>query len=143
MNVLIQQPEVDPKRISIIGHSEGTLYAPRVAIDNSTNVKNIILMGTLAQNPVKVVEYYQDVSLPLEYTTQVLDKNHTGSISIQQIANDPFLRQLLMPSSVMLTFLHTNNTKVITTTLAKGFNTSGYISIEKQLKNKNKKKKFI
>src|SRR5439155_25063362 len=24
LNVLIQQPEVDPKRISIIGHSEGT-----------------------------------------------------------------------------------------------------------------------
>ena len=134
LNVLIQQPEVDPKRISIIGHSEGTLYAPRVAIDNSTNVKNIILMGVLAQNPVKVVEYYQDVSLPLEYATQVLDRNHTGSISIQQIANDPFLRPLLMPPSVMLTFLHTNDTKVITTTLAKGFNTSGYISIEKQLK---------
>jgi len=134
LNVLIQQPEVDPKRISIIGHSEGTLYAPRVAIDNSTNVKNIILMGVLAQNPVKVVEYYQDVSLPLEYAIQVLDRNHTGSISIHQIANDPFLRQLLMPPSVMLTFLHTNNTEAITTTLAKGFNTSGYISIEKQLK---------
>ena len=66
LSVLVQQPEVDPKKISIIGHSEGTLYAPRVAIDNSTNVKNIILMGILAQNPLKVVEYYQDVSLPLD-----------------------------------------------------------------------------
>ena len=56
LNVLIQQPEVDPKRISIIGHSEGTLYAPRVAMDNSTKVKNIILMGVLAQNPLKDVE---------------------------------------------------------------------------------------
>ena len=130
LNVLLQQPEVDPKRISIIGHSESTLYAPRVAIDNSTNVKNIILMGVLAQNPVKVVEYYQDVSLPLEYASQVLDRNHTGSISIQQIANDPLLRQFLVPSSVMLT----NNTEAITTTLAKDFGTSGYISIEKQLK---------
>ena len=54
LNVLIQQPEVDPKRISIIGHSEGTLYAPRVAIDNSTKVNNIILMGVLAQNPLKM-----------------------------------------------------------------------------------------
>jgi len=130
LNVLIQQPEVDPKRISIIGHSEGTLYAPRLAIDNSTNVKNIILMGVLAQNPVKVAEYYQDVSLPLEYATQVLDRNHTGSISIQQIANDPLLRHFLVPSSVMLT----NNTETIATTLAKDFGTSGYISIEKQLK---------
>ncbi|MFZ0513131.1 MAG: hypothetical protein WAM14_16090 [Candidatus Nitrosopolaris sp.] len=40
MNLLIQQLEVDPKRISIIGHSEGTIIA---SIDNSTKVKNIIL----------------------------------------------------------------------------------------------------
>jgi dienelactone hydrolase len=72
LNILIQQPEVDPNRISIIGHSEGTLYTPRVAIDNSTNVKNIILMGVLAQNPLKVA-YYQDVSLLLEYVAQVVD----------------------------------------------------------------------
>jgi len=134
LNVLMQQPEVDPKRISMIGHSEGTLYAPRLAIDNSTRVKNIILMGVLAQNPARVVEYYQDVSLPLEYAAQVLDKNHTGSISIQQIANDPFLRQLLMPPSVMHNLSTNNNTEAIVTTLAKAFNTSSYISIEKQLK---------
>ena len=53
LNVLMQQPEVDPKRISILGHSESTLYAPRVAIDNPTVVKNVILMATLSQNPVK------------------------------------------------------------------------------------------
>ena len=116
LNVLIQQSEVDPNRISIIGHSEGTLYATRVAIDNSTNVKNIILMGVLAQDPVKVVEYYQDVSLPLEYYKQVLDKNHTGSISVQQILNDP----------VFWGIKHI---------LAKQFqNSSDYISIDRQLK---------
>jgi hypothetical protein len=48
LNVLIKQPEIDPNRISVIGHSEGTMYAPRVAIDNSTVVNNVILMGTLA-----------------------------------------------------------------------------------------------
>jgi uncharacterized protein len=89
LNVLVHQPEVDPKRISIIGHSEGTLYAPRVAIDNSTKISNIIRMGVLAQNPLKDVEYYQDVSLPLEYAMQVLDKNHTRLISTQQIVMDP------------------------------------------------------
>ncbi len=137
MNVLIQQPEVDPKRISIIGHSEGTIIAPRVAIDNSTKVKNIILMGTVAQN-LRDLLHYQEVSLPSEYATQVLDKNHTGLISIQQIAKDPVLRHLLVPSSVLLTFLRTNNTKVITNALVNKFgnNTieSGYISIDKQLK---------
>lgn len=130
MNALIQQPEVDPKRISVLGHSEGTLYAPRVAIDNSTKVKNIVLMSTLAQNP-SVSEYNLDVSLPSKYATQVLDKNHTGLISIQQIAKDSLLSHLFVPGSV----LSTNNIKNITNTLAKSFGTSsGDISIDKQLK---------
>jgi pimeloyl-ACP methyl ester carboxylesterase len=132
LNVLIQQPEVDPKRINILGHSEGTLYAPRVAIDNSTKVKNVILMATLAQNPVKVVEYATDVTLPLEYAMQVLDQNHTGLISIQQIANAPVLLKFLpLSHSILLA----NNTEAITTAIAKVFGTSsGYISIDKQLK---------
>ena len=137
LNALIQQPEVDPKRISIIGHSEGTIYAPRVAIDNSTKVKNIILMGTVAQNARDLFQY-QGVFLPLQYATQVLDKNHTGLISIQQIAKDPLLRHLLVPSSVMLTFLRTNNAKVISNAIVNKFgnntNEAGYISIDKQLK---------
>ena len=45
--VLIKQPEVDPNKITIIGHSEGTVIASRVAIDNTTKVKNIVLMGAL------------------------------------------------------------------------------------------------
>ena len=90
LNVLMHQPEVDPDRVSILGHSEGTIIAPRVAIDNSTKVKNIVLMGTVAQNALDL-EYYQDVVLPVEYANQVLDKNHTGLISIQQIAKDPRL----------------------------------------------------
>jgi uncharacterized protein len=137
LNVLIQQPEVDPKRISIIGHSEGTEYAPRVAIDNSTKVKNIVLMGTVAQNPRDIL-HYQAVFLPLQYATEVLDKNHTGLISIQQIAKDPVLSHLLVPSSVILTFLRTNNAKVITNALVNKFGNNtieaGYVSIEKQIK---------
>jgi len=137
LNILTLQPEVDPKSISIIGHSLGTIIAPRVAIDNSTKVKNIILMGIVAQNTRGLV-HYQRVSLPSEYATQVLDKNHTGLISIQQIAKDHVLRQLLVPSSVLLTFLRINNTKVISNALVNKFANNtirvGYISIDKQLK---------
>jgi hypothetical protein len=67
---------------------EGTAIAPRVAIDNQTKVKNIILMGTVAQNLIRAILRYQVVDLPSEYATQVLDKNHTGLISIQQITKD-------------------------------------------------------
>jgi predicted esterase len=133
LNVLIQQPEVDPNRISTLGHSEGTLYAPRVAIDNSTIVKNVILMATLAQNPVNIVEYATDVSLPLEYAMKVLDQNHTGLISIQQIVNAPVILKFLPLSHSLL---GDNNTETMTTALAKVFdtNSSGYISIDKHLK---------
>jgi uncharacterized protein len=141
LNVLVRQPEVDPKRISIIGHSEGTVIAPRVAIDNSTKVKNIILMATIGQN-LRDIVYNQYVNLPSEYATQVLDKNHTGLISIQQISNDPFryslLVNLLVPTSVLHTFLRTHDTKVISNALVNKFGNNtiqdGYISIDKQLK---------
>jgi uncharacterized protein len=127
LNVLVQQPEVDPKRISIIGHSEGTFYTPRIAIDNSTKVKNIILMAPPAQKFGDLL-YFQGVSLPLEYATQVLDKNHTGSISIEQIGKDPIL---LMNLSIPSSILGPNNTKTITNTLVREFGTNG---IDKQLK---------
>jgi uncharacterized protein len=128
LNFLIQQPEVDPKRVSIVGYSEGTTITPRVAIDNSANVKNIILMGTIAQNFGDIF-YYQRVNLPLQYATQVLDKNHTGLISIQQMAKDPLPFKSIVPIYAVLT----NNTKVILATLKKEFGTSGYVSIDKQL----------
>ena len=129
LNVLIKQPEIDPKRISVIGHSEGTMYAPRVAIDNSTIINNVILMGTLAQNPVKDLYYYQVVTSPLEYAKQVLDKNKTGSISVKQLAADPLLTKFLVPLSI----IGTNNTQDITKALQKDFGTKESRDIEKEL----------
>jgi pimeloyl-ACP methyl ester carboxylesterase len=130
LNILTLQAEVDPQRISTIGHSEGTVITPRVAIDNPTKVKNIILTGTVAQNLIRDILRYQVVDLNLEYATQVLDKNHTGLISIQQIPKDPLLGQYLVSSSL----LRTNNTKVITNNLVEKFGTSGHVSIQKQIR---------
>ena len=46
VNVLIQQPEVNPKKISIIGYSEGGEIVTRVAIENPVpKIKNILLIG--------------------------------------------------------------------------------------------------
>lgn len=130
LNVLIKQPEIDANHISVIGHSEGTMYVPRVAIDNPTIVKNVILMGTLAQNPVKDLYYYQVVSSPSDYAKQVLDKNNTGSISINDLAADPLLTKFLVPLSI----LSINNTQDIEKTLRKVFGTKESIDIEKELK---------
>ena len=76
--VLLQQPEVDPNKISVIGHSEGGEIPARVTINNSDKVKNLVLIDSRIQNPYDAL-YYGVVGLSLEYAKQVLDKNHNGS----------------------------------------------------------------
>src|SRR5215212_8415333 len=93
-NVLIAQPEVNgTKGITIIGHSEGTIIAPRLAVDNPTKVKNIVLLGAQAQN-LRDGLYFQEAYLPMLYAEKVLDHNHNGSISIQEASKDPIFQSL-------------------------------------------------
>jgi alpha-beta hydrolase superfamily lysophospholipase len=121
LSVLTQQPEVDPSKITLIGHSEGTLIAPRIAIDqeeNKTNaittIKNIILMASVAQNVVDLL-HFQLVDNYVAYANQVLDRNHTGSFSIQEaIINDPLFGE---PLATLF-----------------GNNATGNLDIDKQLK---------
>jgi uncharacterized protein len=101
LSVLTQQPEVDPSKITLIGHSEGTIIAPRIVIDqeenktNATTIKNIVLMASIAQNVVDLL-HFQLVDVRLAYANQVLNRNHTGSFSIHEaIVNDPLFREPL------------------------------------------------
>ena len=48
-----------------------------------TKVANIVLMSTVAQNVLDVL-HAQIVDDTLAYAHQVLDRNHTGSFSIQE-----------------------------------------------------------
>ena len=100
LGVLTQQPEVDKNKITLIGHSEGTIIAPRIAIDqenktNSTFIKNIVLMGSAATT-IADLAYYQKVGIALEYMHQVLDKNGTGSISVQDAIKDPLVGRFVV-----------------------------------------------
>ena len=102
LGVLTQQPEADPSKITLIGHSEGTIIVPRIVIDqeeNQTNstatIKNIVLMASVAQNVVDLL-HFQMVDVRLAYANQVLDRNHTGSFSIHEaIINDPLFGEPL------------------------------------------------
>src|SRR5919106_2979313 len=100
LSVLTQQPEVDPNKITLIGHSEGTLIAPRIVIDqenktSATIVKNIVLMGSAATTMADLA-HYQKVGIVLEYMHQVLDKNGTGSISVQEAIQDPLVGRFIV-----------------------------------------------
>src|SRR5215203_5343423 len=101
LNVLTQQPEVDKNKITVIGHSECTIIAPRIVIDqeenktNSTTIKNIVLMGSAATTMADLA-HYQKVGIVLEYMHQILDKNGTGSISVREAINDPLVGRFVV-----------------------------------------------
>jgi pimeloyl-ACP methyl ester carboxylesterase len=101
LSVLTQQPEVDPSKITLIGHSEGTIIAPRIVIDqeenktSATTIKNIVLMGSAATTMADLA-YYQKVGIVLEYMHQMLDKNGTGSISVEQAIQDPLVGRFVV-----------------------------------------------
>ena len=92
--VLMQHLEVDNTKIPVLGHSEGTVLAPRVAIDNPDKVNNILLMETLARNVTDIL-HFRTVTLPLLYDKEVLDKIGNGSLSLQEASQDVVFERLI------------------------------------------------
>ncbi|HZD34324.1 MAG TPA: alpha/beta fold hydrolase [Nitrososphaeraceae archaeon] len=136
LDVLIQQPEVDANHVTVIGHSEGTVIAPRVAIDNPGEVDKIVLMGAVAQNFRELV-YFQNVVKPVLYAQQVLDNNHNGLLSVQEASENPTFSYL----AGNLTLLLTQNITTANGTTAKqqlrpqyDTNNDTFISINDELK---------
>ncbi|MFX0202677.1 MAG: hypothetical protein ACFFCW_41770, partial [Candidatus Hodarchaeota archaeon] len=83
LEVLMQQSEVDASDITIIGHSEGTVIVPRIAITNP-NIRNIVLMGAAAHNIYDII-YWQTVDRAVFFSENVMDTNLDGLISIQEV----------------------------------------------------------
>jgi uncharacterized protein len=134
LNVLIQQPEADANHVTLVGHSEGTMIAPRVAIDNPGKVKNIVLMGSVAQN-FSDIGYFQAVTNPVHYAQQVLDHNYNGLLSVQEVSENPVFSSLVGN----LTLALTQNITTVNRTAEKlnpQYNTNNdtFISINDELK---------
>ena len=58
--------------LTLVGHSEGTMYVTRLAVNNPDIVDKIVLMGTVVLG-FHEEAYYQAVTLPILYAQQVLD----------------------------------------------------------------------
>ena len=104
--VLIQQPEIDDHKISILGHSEGSFIAPRIAIDNPGKIKNIILMATSAQNETEGT--YNNILGMLQYAKYVVDKNKDGLISLKEAFKSPLQQMLIINDTGNLNTSHFN-----------------------------------
>ncbi|MBA3750517.1 MAG: alpha/beta fold hydrolase [Nitrosopumilus sp.] len=153
LNVLIQQPEVNTNKISVLAHSEGTVIALRLAIDNHDKVKNIVLMGSLAQSVSSIV-YFQQVNLLLKYTKEILDKNKDGLLSLKEASED-LVFQSMVGGSISIIFTKENvssddtntNDEQTSQSLNPKFNQDNeiFISIENELRPALKKlaEKFL
>jgi predicted esterase len=102
LDVLLQQPEVDANHLSLVGHSEGTMIAPRVAIESTGKVDNIMLMGAVAQN-LRELLYFETVTKPVLYAQQVLDHDHNGLLSVQEASKNPVFSTMVGNLTLLLT----------------------------------------
>jgi len=80
---LRSRPEIDPRRIALIGHSEGGVVGPMVAATDSLVAAVVILAGT-AKNGLEVLK--DQVSLPFASATGLTPEQRTELIA-QAIAD--------------------------------------------------------
>ena len=110
LSVLLQQPEVNAtKKATLIGHSEGTNFPPRIAADNPDKVRNIVLMAPVAEKWTDII-YFQEVANPLLYAENILDKDHVGQISVKEASKDPIFQKLVGGNLTQLLLNPTNVT---------------------------------
>ena len=83
LKVLKAQPEVNGNDITVLGHSEGAIVAPRIALEDR-EVKKIVLMSAPAGNLRDLLDF-QLITRPLLYADQIMDTNHDGLLSIKEV----------------------------------------------------------
>ena len=85
------------------------MIAPRIAVDNPDKVRNIVLMGAVA-NTLKDLLYFQIVTNPLDYVEKILDKSHRGMLTLEEVYNDSILQNLVGGNLTHLLLDQTNLT---------------------------------
>ena len=117
--------------VSKILNKDGTVnYYAKILPSEEANQYFDLLMQNILWGKKEVIIFGKHITTKRKVAWQVLNKNHTGLISIGQIAKDPvFLIFMHLPYSL----LRTNNTKAITNAIVREFGPHDSISIDKQL----------
>src|SRR5215207_1177824 len=88
LDVLMKQPEVDRGNITLLGISEGTTIAPRIAAERPEDVKNIVLMSAASQTLYDIM-YANLVNRTILFAQELWDDNHNGLLSLQEVLAHP------------------------------------------------------
>ena len=104
LHTLVDQPEVDKNNVSVLGGSQGSWIATRVAAANPF-VKNVLLLSTGADKLGDII-HTQMVNTTLQFTKEVLDTNHDSLLSLSEVAateNTPYWAyEPLLPSTIVV-----------------------------------------
>jgi uncharacterized protein len=103
LHTLVDQPEVDKDDVSVLGGSQGSWIATRVAAANPF-VKNVLLLSTGADKLGDII-HTEMVNTTLQYVREVLDKNHDGFVSLSEVMateNTPYWTAGLIPSMMLV-----------------------------------------
>jgi uncharacterized protein len=103
LHTLVNQPEVDKNDISVLGVSQGSWIATRIAVANPF-VKNVLLLSTGAEKWGDSSHRFM-VNTTLQYASEVLDTNHDGFISLSEVVvteNTPYWTAGLIPSMMLV-----------------------------------------
>jgi uncharacterized protein len=97
LDILMQQPEVDRGNITLLGISEGTTIAPRIAAERPDDVKNVVLMSAASQRLYDIM-YANVVNRTILFAQELWDDNHNGLLSLQEVFAHPG-QYLTVPAS--------------------------------------------
>lgn len=103
LHTLVNQPEVDKDNISILGASQGSWIATRIAAANPF-VKNVLLLSTAAEK-VRDFTHKFMVNITLQYAKEILDMNHDGFVSLSEVLateNTPYWTAAPIPSMILV-----------------------------------------
>jgi uncharacterized protein len=108
LDVLMQQPEVHRGNITLLGISEGTTIAPRIAAERPENVRNIVLMSAASQTLYDIM-YANLVNRTILFAQELWDNNHDSLLSLQEVLVHPGAYLTVPASSPAATTTITDN----------------------------------
>jgi alpha-beta hydrolase superfamily lysophospholipase len=83
LQLLRAQPEVDRSDITLLGHSEGAIIAPRIARQDE-GIGKLVLLSAPAGNLRDILQFQLFIR-PLLYAEEVMDGDHDGFLSIAEV----------------------------------------------------------
>jgi uncharacterized protein len=88
VRILQKQPGVDPSKIFLRGHSEGTLLAAGVAVEIPAQVKGLVLSGVVGSTLKSATAFMSSDGLYMQHLGH-WDTNRDGQIAGQEFEADP------------------------------------------------------